>query len=588
MINTLRCLLVFLFLPLSGFSAEIFVNQVAFDTNGPKMAVVGTTVQNKQQSFAVVDAKTLKVAFKGVLGAAAKLEEWAPGKFFYTADFSSFKKTGKYVIEVTVKNVKYTSAAFEIGDQLLTKLTVPAILNYYHRQRANTPQELKSDEKMLLYGSDKTVNVQGGWCDASGDISKYFSHLAYANFMSPQQIPLVTWSMTNTVDKIPALLQKAGVLDSLKDEAIWGADYMVRSLAPEGYFYMTVFSYFNPDPKARRIVGLEADSKTTSDYQCAFREGGGMAIAALARISRWKKNGDFTSAHYLESAKIAFNHLLKNNLKYTDDGKENIIDDYCALMAATELWIATDDDLYQVEARKRAGHLQQRMTAAGYFRADDGDRPFWHAADAGLPVIALARYLDKEKDPAQRNIALGVIKKALDYNLRVTGEVANPFGYARQTFKYKGAVKDGFFIPHENETGWWWQGENARLGSLAAAAIVGGRLVYPENNGWGVKKSLAVYASDQLSWILGGNPYEMCFMYGFGKNNVPYMHSLYGHGSERGGISNGITGKDGKGDGSGIDFQIEAKGNEWRWTEQWIPHSAWFLQAVTAIAAPQQ
>jgi hypothetical protein len=54
----------------------------------------------------------------------------------------------------------------------------------------------------------------------------------------------------------------------------------------------------------------------------------------------------------------------------------------------------------------------------------------------------------------------------------------------------------------------------------------------------------------------------------------------------RGGISNGITGKDGSPDGSGIDFKTEAEGNEWRWTEQWIPHAAWFLQAVAATAQP--
>ncbi|MCO5934018.1 hypothetical protein NAF17_00580 [Mucilaginibacter sp. RB4R14] len=56
--------------------------------------------------------------------------------------------------------------------------------------------------------------------------------------------------------------------------------------------------------------------------------------------------------------------------------------------------------------------------------------------------------------------------------------MANPFGYARQSFMFKGKVKDGFFIPHENVTCWWWQGENVRLGSLATAAVIGGRLVY--------------------------------------------------------------------------------------------------------------
>jgi hypothetical protein len=562
----------------------IYVNHVAYDTNGPKQAVVSLDELFKTNlKFSLINAVNRKTVFSSVLKSSGSISEWFPGKHYYSADFSAFRQAGKYQLYIARQGKTVSSETFEIGEQALAKLTLGAIVHYYHKQRANTPQELAGDEKMLLYGSDKTVDIRGGWADASGDISKYFSHLAYANFMSPQQIPNVAWSMANTYESIPETLQKLSIKDSLASEALWGADYMMRSLSKEGYFYMTVFSYFKPDISARRVVGLEADSKTTSDYQCAFREGGGMGIAALARISGWKEAGTFTSAQYLEAAKRAYAHLAANNLKYTDDGKENIIDDYCALMGATELWIATDSAYYGDEARERAENLEKRMSPKGYFIADDKDRPFWHAADAGLPVIALCRYLSKEKDMNRRTLALAVIKKALDYNLRVTSEVDNPFGYARQTFKYKGQVKDGFFIPHENETGWWWQGENARLGSLAAAAIVGGRLVYPANTAWGVKPELESYAAHQLSWILGQNPYNVCFMYDFGKNNVPYMKALFGHGSQRGGISNGITGKKENGDGSGIDYKIQDNGNEWRWTEQWIPHAAWFLQALTAI-----
>ena len=359
-------------------------------------------------------------------------------------------------------------------------------------------------------------------------------------------------------------------------EALYGADYVMRSLSPSNYFYMTVFSYFKKDLAARRVVGLLANSKTTSDYQCAFREGGGMAIAALARISQWKTHGEFSSAQYLAAAERAFAHLQVNNTKYDDDGKENIIDDYCALMAASELWIATGKTEYRDAARQRAKNLNARMSPEGYFIANDSNRPFWHAADAGLPIIALARYLDKEDDTTARTAALATIKKALDYNLRATAEVSNPFGYARQSFLFRGKVKDGFFIPHENESGWWWQGEDARLSSLATAAIVGGRLVYPGQGAYGIKPELATYASDQLTWILGNNPFDICLMYQFGKNNVPYMAAMLGHGSGRGGISNGITGKEGNPDGSGIDFKMHANGNEWRWTEQWIPHSGLF------------
>jgi len=188
-----------------------------------------------------------------------------------------------------------------------------------------------------------------------------------------------------------------------------------------------------------------------------------------------------------------------------------------------------------------------------------------------------------ETDTARRNKALATIKRSLDYNLAVTHEVINPFGYPRQSFLYKGKVQNGFFIPHENESGWWWQGEDARLGSLAAAMLVGGRLVYPGDGPLGVKPELARYASDLVSWVLGANPYNICMMYGYGENNVPYMASMYGHGSGKGGISNGISGKEG--DGAGIEFKVEDNGNEWRWSEQWIPHSSWFLQAVTAMVS---
>ena len=563
----------------------ILNNQVAFNLTGPKRAIVKSDQPlTPSDEFDLIDAITFEKVFTGKLSQGIEVKEWFPGLYYSQADFSACEKPGLYTIVIRRDGRKYCSYDFRIDEQAIGKTAIPAIVNFFYHQRSNSPQELEADKNLLLYGSDKTVDLHGGWCDASGDISKYFSHLAYTNFMSPQQIPMVTWSMINTAETTAKLLKQINAGEPLMNEALYGADYIIRSLSPEGYFYMTVFSYFNKDPKARRVVGLLADSKTTSDYQCAWREGGGMAVAALARISQWKRDGDFTSAQYLAGAEKGFAHLLQNSTKYADDGKDNVIDDYCALMASSELWISTGKTLYRDEARLRAKNLAGRMTNGGYFLANDATRPFWHAADAGLPIIALARFLDIEKDEDFRKIALGTIKKALDYNLKITGEVPNPFGYPRQSFLYKGKVQNGFFIPHQNESGWWWQGEDARLGSLAAAAIVGGRLVYPGNAAFGVNRQLAEYASHLVSWVLGCNPYNICMMYGFGQNNVPYMSSMYGHGSGRGGISNGITGKDGHGDGSGIDFKMEDHGNEWRWSEQWIPHSAWFLQAVAAMS----
>ncbi|MDB5105417.1 MAG: glycosyl transferase [Fibrobacteres bacterium] len=563
----------------------VYVNQVAYDAGGPKVAVVQADAElGATATFTLIDAASSAVQATQPLGKAYTIPDWFSGRTFYRADFSSFKKAGSYKVAVTINGALTISPAFRIDEQAMAKEVLPSIVRYIRGQRADRPEELAADASILLNDGSKRVDVRGGWDDDAGNNSKYMSHLNYANFFSPQQIPMHAWELADVYERIPALDSALGMADSIQAEALWGADYLTRVLTSGDYFYMVVFDYLNSDVSKRRVGGLLANSVTDNKWQCSFRAAGGMAIAALARISRWNKNGaSYTSKNYLDGAKRAFAHLLVNNKNYLYDGKENIMDDYCALMAATELWIATDDVLYQTEARKRAQNLANRVSSAGYFIADDGTRPFWSACDAGLPIWALVRYLDKEKDGASRTIALTAIRKNLDWQLSITNKVQNPFGYARQAISYKGAMKESFFVPHDNETGWWWQGENARLGSLATAAILGGRLVYPADNAWGLKDSLAEYAVNQVSWVLGQNPYAICFMYGFGKTYPPITKSYFGHQSGKGGISNGITGKVGAPDGVGIDYYPPGS-DDWRFTEQWIPHAVRMLAATAAMA----
>ena len=562
----------------------ILVNQIGYNSDFPKTAMLKTKFQPPSESaFRVVDALTLEPVYTGKIQKAEQVLDW--GDYWYSLmDFSDLKRPGFYKIQMTANDKVFASFDFEIGHELLTRRLIPAIANFFEGQKANSKEELSGDEHVKLFGSEKTVDLRGGWCDASGDVSKYFSHLAYTNFMNPQQTPLVDWSMIESVESIPGILDETRIKDSLIQEAFYGADYIMKSLSPDGYFYMTLFSYFKKDPKERRVVGLLADSKTTADYQCGFREGGGMAVAALARISKWNQKSKYTRDQYLQAAERAFAHLQKNSIRYIDDHKENILDDYTALMASTELWIATKKPAYQKEARTRAKKIQARLSSEGFFWSNDEQtRPFWHASDAGLPLLSLIRYLDVEDDKSLRENVLKTIRKFIDYQLKVSKEVVNPFLYPRQTFRFNSKVQNGFFIPHENESGWWWQGEDARIGSLATVLLKGGRLVYPENNVLGVRADIASNVCRMIDWVLGNNPYQQCMMYGYGQVNVPYMSSMYGHGSGIGGISNGITGAKDKPDGSGIDFKYEDNGNEWRWSEQWIPHTAWFLQALTTL-----
>ncbi|MBN2526552.1 MAG: glycoside hydrolase family 9 protein, partial [Deltaproteobacteria bacterium] len=569
-----------------GGNMTFRLNHLGFDADGGKEIVIETS--DALDSFQVVD-ENQKVAACGEL-VSVYFNEWGGGPNYYVAEFSYLQTPGTYRI---LAGGTY-SEAFVIEENLLFGETVSDVLSCFYLSRADHPNVVNADTQTPKYGSGGKIDVHGGWYDASGDISKYLSHLSYANFLNPQQIPLVVWALAYAHNEASAHLNRLGKSDAVLAEALYGADYLVRILDPAGYFYMNVFDNWTGDLNQREICAFEGeDGYKTSEYQAAFREGGGMTIAALARVSTFGQNGDFTPSDYLWAAKTGFDHLEANGPNYCDDGKENIIDDYTALLAATELFKATFDPNYLDAARARAINLSQRLSADGYFIADDGNRPFWHASDAGLPVVALARYASVETDDVYRSEALNTIETHMAWQLTLTNAQANPYGYARQTFHSGGTVQDGFFIPHDNETNYWWQGENARLASLAAAFVIGGRAIGQKGHYHGVTKSDAIFAANQVDWILGKNPYDICFMKGFGRNNPPAYQgekTEFGQRAHDGGISNGITGK--QTNGAGIQWNPNPPRDEWgnqmwwlqwRWVEQWLPHATWYLIATAAM-----
>lgn len=607
----------------SAVSAEtkFFYNQVGYDTDQPITVIVRSDQLQDGAEFSVMsNGSAVKT---GKLSAGSNPDNWLNNGKFYVADLSGLA-AGKYTLQVSENGQPQKSGEFTVGESALAKNTLATVLDYFYNDRANNPTVEGWDKSMGIYKSDKKVDVHGGWYDASGDVSKYLSHLSYANYLNPQQIPLTVWSLAFASERIPKLLSSTSTKAKTADEAAYGADFLVRMLSDEGYFYMTVFDNWGSPLGKREICAFTgSDGVKSTDYQAAFREGGGMAIAALASAARLGLKGDFASDKYLAAAEKAFEHLsqkqsIDGNCEYCDDHKENIIDDYTALLAATELFAATKKKDYRMAARARAEHLARRLSDDGYFWSDDArKRPFWHASDAGLPLIALIRFAELEStitandDNGDVNIwgcpdclgcscinqvlqmVLSAIITHYDWLINITNKVDNPFGYARQTYKTQDKIKDGFFIPHDNESNYWWQGEDARIASLAAAAKYAFRALGSWEFKTQVKNStdqVNKYAADQIDWILGKNPYATCMMYGKGtKNPQKYDGQSTYDATLEGGIANGISGKNQ--DGSGIawtDDGVAAVGFDalketwqvWRWDEQWLPHSTWYLLAV--------
>ena len=562
---------------LSFAVSKVYINHEGYDAALPKTAVLKTTgLINVGTPFSIYSGET--EVYTGKFSGGVTPANWeSDGSTYFVADFSDLKTPGSYTLRYTDLGSEQTSQTIKIDDDLMGKNTIVTALGYFRGDHSTMYSTA------TLWNSATKVNVSGGYNDASGDASKYFSHLSYANYLNPQQIPLTAWGFSFMLEKIPEFLESKSELDFVKAELTYAADFVLRMQSPDGYFYMTVFDHWGGRSSAYICAFSGSDGDESANYQTAYREGGGMAIAALARASTFGLNGDSTAAQYLAGAKRGFEHLESKQspggtCAYCDDGKENIIDDYTALMAASELYYATKDSKYLTAARTRASHLAGRISDDGYFWSDDAKtRPFWHASDAGLPLLSLIRYLELETDESKAAPIRTVATKHLAWQLKVTDRANNAFGYARQTYKTQGAIKNGFFIPHDNESGYWWQGENARIGSLAAATVYAARFLHYADS---VK--VFQYAADQLDWIMGKNPFDICFMYGKGRNNPEKYTGQALSLTLPGGIANGITGYNT--DGSGIawnDTRIYVHSSDsWRWVEQWIPHTTWYTLAL--------
>jgi hypothetical protein len=587
-------------------SIKILTNHLGYEASGPKHAVVQGRQTDQVTAFRVINADTQQEVFTGSTvktGAVPKWKDW----YFWTIDFDGVTKEGSYYLECTTGSGVVRSFPFLIQKDLLERNTLSNVVYYFKGQRSSGLLD-KADRQVLIEDTDRTVDAHGGWFDATGDYGKHLSHLSFSTYFNPQQISLTAWSLFRTYALLDARNDIAFKQYKRKilDEAMFGADYLVRTKNPAGSFYRSVSGH-GPEKRAEdRRIGKDSkgyaiktvDTKdkfspgdiervsSQATYEVGYRAGGGLAIAALAMASRHTTSGDYSNADYLRVAEEAFSFLEKNNVLYTNDGRENIVDDYCALVAATELYKATKKPVYKEAADRRAVSLMSRLITVGkyknFWRADAAERPFFHASDAGLPVTALIEYLPVASAANQKNV-LEHVRKSFTFEFEITSEVNNPFGYARQLVRNKDGVKrTTFFFPHDTEAAPWWQGENARLGSLATAA----RLAAPyfkEDKVFYDK--LQSYAWNQLNWILGLNPYDTSMLHGTGRNNIAYMFfGTYQYTNAPGGICNGITG--GFTDEDGIDYDLSyvktGKDDDWRWAEQWLPHASWYLVA-TAI-----
>jgi len=381
----------------AGPAPRVLLNHVGFDTRSPKRIVVAAPEDAGIATAALVDEGG-RTRWRGPVRRAGAVDGWR-GRFFWSVETGEILPPGRY--RVVVRGAAGTTASepFEVREGLLADTLVPDVLHYLKSRRASGAVDAFDRAVPFFGGRPGRVDVHGGWFDASGDEGKYLTHLSYATYMNPQQQSQVVWNLLAARDLLARSPRERlrAMVPRAEDEARHGADFLVRMQDPEGYFYTTVHDVWTHVPANRTICSFRLQTGVRDDrYRAGYRMGAGAAIAALARASALGGGGELPASRYLEAAVKGFRHLEARNRDYLNDGRENILDDYTALLAASELYRATGEAEYLRAARRRAGSLSGRLASDGryrdFWRADEsGARPFWHAVEAGLPVVALLR-----------------------------------------------------------------------------------------------------------------------------------------------------------------------------------------------------
>lgn len=583
---------------------QILTNHVGYDVNATKTAIFQGVKELKPECFSVIRYKDDEVVYTGTPIEVGEVDNWQTG-YYFTMCFDEFKTQGEYYISMIVNEKEYKSFPFKIEHNLLEMRTLSSAAYYFKAQRPTGEFEA-ADRKLPFRGErEGCQDVRGGWYDATGDIGVHLSHLSHTSYFNPQQAAFSAYAFF----KINDLMEESQypyytyLKRRMLDEAMYGADFLMRMRAPSGAFFrskgrMDAFlpmgplatsrfiSYEYRQPKSRRGGGvLEGFDEIKDDnYETSFRSGGGYAIATLAYAARTVFPSEYSQQEYIEAAVDAYEYLEKNNERYTNDGKWNLVDEYCCLDALVELYKTTRQWDYMRRAKAMSDRIMAKYVAVdekmGYLSVNGTERPFFHAADAGMPIVNLLNYYNIEIDEEQKAKVLDIATKLMRHEIKVTKEQRNPFGYARQLIQdSKGKIESRFFYPHDVETSPWWQGENARIASLSTAA----RYMTYHTNDDAFKAELNKYADDQINWILGLNPYDSCMMEGAGRNSNAYFFEVRKDFIQcPGGIVNGITGglKD---EEHGIEFIMEPNDeikDNWRWAEQWIPHATWYMYAL--------
>ena len=485
----------------NGGSA-IRLNQIGFYPGAPKTGII---LKAKDSTF-YIQTTEKKIVFTGVLKRSVKPD--FAGNFTGIADFTDFKKPGKYVLYVPGVGGSYP---FEIKKSVLSAVAGASIKAFYF-MRASIPLEEKyagkwarpeghPDTVVFIHASAATdkrpagmvISSPGGWYDA-GDYNIYIvnSGISTSTLLSlyedfPAYMQSVKLNIPESGNNIPDIL----------NEVLWNLRWMLTMQDPNDggvYHKLTnaVFDKFEmPDKAIAPRYVVQKGTAASLDFAAV--------MAQASRILRkFPKELPGLADSCLNGAYKAWDWAIKNpGVAYNQDvmnkkfgppittgayGDRNFTDEF--IWAASELFVSTKNPQFL----KNINLLPDNTMPI----------PSWGQVKLlGYYALIKNSNLFGENSPKE----LPEIKKRL---------------LALADSLVKGADKTAYQTVMDKSS------RNFNWGSNSVAANVGVALIqaYKLSN----NPKYLRYALDNLDYILGRNGTGYSFVTGYGSKTPMHPH----------------------------------------------------------------
>ena len=333
----------------------VVINQIGYLPKQKKTVIFKQG--NLGEHFQVIEVKSETIVYTGQL--SRKLESKPAKEEVWIGDFSELEAEGEYKIITPTGEESYT---FVIGQFIYKQVFQDAVRFFYLQRCGEEISEAYGDKwahpachttLARIYGSDKKIEVTGGWHDA-GDYGRYIvaTSKAVADLMLAYKANPEAFDEEFNVPRKDK--QIPYILEEIKGQLIWMLKMQDKHSG--GVYHKVTCARFPsydtmPQDEQEELIVCPISTAATGTFT---------AVMAMA-YEVYQKIDDQLAEQCLSAARQAWKYLMdtpESNFKNPEDivtgeygGKSDLEERY---WAAAQLFKATGEEQYKYQAEEYA------------------------------------------------------------------------------------------------------------------------------------------------------------------------------------------------------------------------------------------